>query len=90
VVIDIGNQNYRMKEAITDVFRAPFDRTPLAAANLRVDRVLIRGVAMKLMKDDTRNQLHIRTAYPLSAMPAGGSHCSITYNTGAQPQDLPI
>ena len=90
-VIDVQNQHFRMKEAKADVYKAPMYGTPLGAYSLGVQNRMVQGVAMKLMKDDKRQQLHIRTAYPMSALPGNNpSHCVITYNTNAQPQNLPI
>lgn len=51
---------------------------------------IVSCVAMKLM--NASGVLHIRTAYPLSAPPAGGrSVCTVMFSTpGSQVQEMPL
>lgn len=74
--LDVRNQNFKMIEATANAPSGRGAQGPLS--NPKLANVTVACVAMKLMR--TGNSLHIRTAYPMSALPNGGqSTCSVTY-----------
>lgn len=78
--IDVSNQNYRMTEATANVPSGRNAQGPLS--NPQLTRPTVSLVAMKLVKTNS-GELHIRTAYPMSAPLAGHpSTCMVSYKSG--------
>lgn len=96
VEIDVSSQRFKMKSAIAEVPKA-FDpvknKTVKAAGPMQVPVIQAQAVAVVCMKlIPVRGQLHIRTAFPMSAPSAKGEHAECYYvaDGGMPQQDIPI
>lgn len=96
VEIDVSSQHFKMKSALADVPKAwdPDNQRLLKASGpIQQPAILAQTVAVVCMKlIPVSGQLHIRTAFPMSAPSTKGEHAECYYvRDGGMPQQaIPI
>ena len=94
--IDVSSQHFKMKSAVANVPKAydpDKDKTVKASGPIQQPVIQAQTVAVVCMKlIPLRGQLHIRTAFPMSAQSAKGQHAECYYvaDGGMPQQDIPI